>query len=468
MLIRRSSPYVALFGVVLSGLILSASAQQADRPRQLTQPVLPDAKADSRSRQALVIGNGNYQNAPRLSNPVNDARDVASTLRGLGFQVVEKEDQTADQMKRLIKEFGENLSRGGGVGLFYFAGHGVQVNGKNYLIPVEARSLREKFIEFDAVDVGRVLTEMEDAENGPNIVILDACRSNPFTRSWRSAEAGLAQIGTPSGTFIAYATAPGSVADDGNGSNGLYTSELVRLMKQPGLTIEEMFKRVRRAVRERSGGRQIPTESSMLFGDFYFAAAGETSLRNKAMPNVAVTGTTEHRVSPPPVKSARGAKSGKVVFWYGVIAPRATSTIQEIFSGIDEFLPSFITALKQEGVDVITSSTQGVRDRDQVTGVVLQIENGAKASTRSVPYALAITATFMIEDRPPFQGMNITVATITLKAFDLEKGEIVAIENISESKGFGLDKPQALRNAVKEAISRIPHTFIGKVASEAK
>jgi hypothetical protein len=165
------------------------------------------------------------------------------------------------------------------VGLFYFSGHGVQINGRNYIIPVGARVKGERDVEYESVDVGRVLGKMEDAGNRMNLVILDACRDNPFARSFRSAASGLAAMDAASGTFIAYATAPGRTADDGTGANGLYTEQLMRYMRTPGLKVEDVFKRVRVEVEKDSGGKQVPWESSSLKGDFSFAGApGEVAL----------------------------------------------------------------------------------------------------------------------------------------------------------------------------------------------
>ena len=222
-------------------------------------------------RVALVIGNSAYKDSPLL-NPVNDARGMAAALRGLGFEVVFGENLSQADMKRSIRAFGEKI-RNGGVGLFYYAGHGAQVKGSNYLIPVGSTITSEEEVEYESVDVGLVLAQMESAHNRLNIVILDACRNNPFARSFRSTQKGLASIDAPAGTLIAYATAPGSVASDGSGGNGLYTQELLKYMKQPGLSIEQLFKQVRASVRSRSEGKQTPWESSSLVGDFYFSGS---------------------------------------------------------------------------------------------------------------------------------------------------------------------------------------------------
>ena len=222
----------------------------------------------SGQRVALIIGNSDYEFAP-LKNPINDAQDMAQALRELGFDIIYKENLDQNDMKRVIREFGAKI-RKGGVGLFYYAGHGLQVKGENYLIPINMKVESEEEVEYEAVDTGLVLAQMESAGNSMNIVILDACRNNPFVRSFRSASRGLAQMNAPSGTLIAYATAPGSVASDGNVRNGLYTQELLKNIKTPGLGIEDVFKRVRIAVRNLTQGKQTPWESSSLIGDFYF------------------------------------------------------------------------------------------------------------------------------------------------------------------------------------------------------
>ena len=222
----------------------------------------------SEQRIALVIGNDGYETAP-LRNPGNDARTMARTLRELGFEVTEKLNLNQKEMKQEIFNFGQRLLKGG-VGLFYYAGHGMQVNGRNFLVPIGARVEHERQIEFEGVDVASVLAEMEYARNRLNIVILDACRDNPFARSFRSGAQGLASINAPTGTLIAYATAPGAVANDGPADHGVYTGELVKVMRTPGLKIEDVFKQVRSSVREATLGKQIPWESSSLEGDFYF------------------------------------------------------------------------------------------------------------------------------------------------------------------------------------------------------
>ena len=200
--------------------------------------------ATQETRTALVIGNSSYTDAP-LRNPVNDATDMASALKKLGFSVTLKTNAIQRAMEEAIRGFGTTL-RSGGVGLFYFAGHGLQYRGTNYLIPVHAEIKSESDVKFEAVDAGRVLAQMEDAGNNLNIIILDACRNNPFVRSFRSSEQGLARMDAPTGSILAYSTAPGSVAADGTGKNGLYTEKLLREMMKPGLDLNHLFMNVRK------------------------------------------------------------------------------------------------------------------------------------------------------------------------------------------------------------------------------
>lgn len=219
-------------------------------------------------RVALVIGNAAYQDAP-LSNPVNDARSIAQVLREAGFAVIARENIDQRTMLAVLREFGDRL-RAGGTGLFYYAGHGMQIKGRNYLIPVGAKIEREDEVAYSAVDAQAVLDKMEVAGNLANIMILDACRNNPFTRNTRSGQAGLAQMDAPVGTLIAYATSPGAVASDGAGTNGLYTQHLLSAIRQPGSKVEDVFKQVRANVRRDSQGKQVPWEATSLEGDFYF------------------------------------------------------------------------------------------------------------------------------------------------------------------------------------------------------
>jgi PQQ-dependent catabolism-associated CXXCW motif protein len=222
-------------------------------------------------RLALVIGNSAYKIDP-LRNPANDADDMARALQSLGFQVTLRKDATYRQMVEAINEFGRELKKGG-IGLFYFAGHGVQSKGRNYLVPVNANVASEEELEFETVDAYRMLAVMDQAGNRVNIVILDACRNNPYARSFRSAARGLAQMDAAKGSYVAFATAPGSVAADGTGNNGLYTELLLKSLREPDTDIHKVFTRVTADVARVTGGKQVPWTASSLTGEFSFRPA---------------------------------------------------------------------------------------------------------------------------------------------------------------------------------------------------
>ena len=234
--------------------------------------VMSQGAAAETSRVALIIGNSDYQHTSPLTNPKNDAKVMAKVLRSLEFEVIEALDLSQNDMKRAVKNFAQKLEQGGRgtVGLFYYAGHGVQVNGRNFLIPVTAKISSVVDVEIESVDLNIITNAMDVAGNGFNVVILDACRDNPFKGSTRSLTRGLARIDAPKGSLIAYATSPGDVAADGEGDNSPYTAALVKSMQIPGLTIERVFKKVRLEVHQSTKETQTPWESSSLTGDFYF------------------------------------------------------------------------------------------------------------------------------------------------------------------------------------------------------
>jgi hypothetical protein len=228
------------------------------------------AQAPGDLRIALVIGNAAYAGKAALINPGNDAHAMSETLRGLGFTVVEVRDGSKAQMQEAIAKVKANLQGKQGVGMLYYAGHGLQVDWRNYMVPIDAKMSKASEVPEQTVELGQVIDAFKAAGNRMNIVVLDACRDNPFEGT--SSAKGLAQLDAPLGTFLAYATAPGNVAEDGDAksSNGLYTQFLLQELKKPTAKIEDVFKRVRFNVRKQSQGRQIPWESTSLEDDFYF------------------------------------------------------------------------------------------------------------------------------------------------------------------------------------------------------
>ena len=251
----------------LQAQLVAAQQQTQVKP---TAQIAPQGK-----RVALVIGNAKYKFNP-LNNPVNDATDMAASLRSVGFDVIEVKDATLKQMRAATRQFADKLEVSD-VGLVYYSGHGIEVKGKNYLIPVNADIRREYEVVDQAFDASNLLRMMEGLQSGTkkrvNILIVDACRNNDLPKSWRSTNNGLARMDAPAGSFISFATAPGQVASDGQGRNSPYTKHLLQALKQPGMPIEQVFKQVRRKVMAETAGEQVPWENSSLVGDFYFTVA---------------------------------------------------------------------------------------------------------------------------------------------------------------------------------------------------
>lgn len=229
-----------------------------------TEPVYAE------KRVALVIGNANYQTSP-LVNPVNDANDIASSLRGLGFDVKTVLNGTKRDMENAIADLRKRSDKNT-VALFYYAGHGIQKNGCNYLVPVDANMQDAADVEYACTDVNRVLANMESSGCTMNIIILDACRDNPFERSWSRGlgTRGLSTLNAPRGTFIAYATSPGDVAQDGKGRNSPYAEAFLKTLKSPGLDLFGFFQEVQTQVENNTDGTQVPWISSSFKGHFYF------------------------------------------------------------------------------------------------------------------------------------------------------------------------------------------------------
>ncbi|MGA7807280.1 caspase family protein, partial [Bradyrhizobium sp.] len=256
--------------------------------------VLSAAPAAADKRVALVIGNSAYQNVTPLDNPAKDASLMAETLAGLGFALVgghAQLDLDKSAMDSAVQNFGRQV-QGADVALFYYAGHGVQVAGANYLVPVNANPTREADVDFQMVDANLVLRQMQGSGTRLNLVILDACRNNPFgARSLRSSDGGLAQMRAPDGTLISYATQPGNVAQDGSDGHSPYTRALATTLKQPGLDIFQTFNQVGLAVKRATGGAQQPwVSSSPIDGAFYFVAPA-----SQASPQPAVALAPETR-----------------------------------------------------------------------------------------------------------------------------------------------------------------------------
>ncbi len=260
-----------------------------------------NATAQDELRYALVIGNGDYpKEIGALLNPVNDATAMAGHLKTAKFDVDLVTNATYMQLREAVRRFHDKLSNGPKdkvVGLFYYAGHGLQFQDENYLVPLDAKVQYEDDIVRMCFPVQRmVLSNMENTNARMNIIILDACRNNPFPSATRSMGTGLGEIKRAYGSFVAYATAPGSVASDGTGKNGLYTQELLKAIEIPGLLIEQVFKEVRRNVLKLSDEKQYTWDSSNIIGDFYFFPPNN-------VPVITQTSSTETKPETKPIET---------------------------------------------------------------------------------------------------------------------------------------------------------------------
>lgn len=240
--------------------LLTIHPLSADRAIHLKKMV-------TEQRVALVIGNNDYKTMPALKNPVNDARAIRQSLKSRGFDVIYKENATKRDMKKLLKKFSHKLTRGG-VGMYFFAGHGINVGGRNFLVGIDAVLDEEEDVEFEAIALDYVISKMKKAGNRLNIIALDACRNNPFGRS---GGGGLAPIGNARGLFVAYATEAGAVASDNKTQkHGLFTKHLLASINQPGANLSEVFKIARQGVYKESNGKQSPGIYDQTLGEFYF------------------------------------------------------------------------------------------------------------------------------------------------------------------------------------------------------
>ena len=274
-------------------------------------------------RVALIVGNDAYKTLPKLNNAANDARAIETRLKALGWETVVRINASKREMNRALDEFGNKLQGVDGAGLFYYAGHGIQAGGRNFLVPVDAELETEVDLRTDAIDAALVTLAMDDQRNRVNIIMLDACRDNPLPARGRSATRGLAVAekspSGPRGSVVVYAAAPNQQAQDGTvGANGVFTGAFVKALSGPNLKIEDVFKAVSADVKSATGGKQVPWITSSLQGDFYF-------------------GTPAAPPAPPPAAAAPAptdAGSAQVAFWNSI----ATSDDPRMF---EEYLRQY-------------------------------------------------------------------------------------------------------------------------------
>ncbi len=247
--------------------LLFVSVVVADMSRSIYQEKYADE-----NRVALVIGNGKYTRFAPLVNTLNDAQDIAKLLKEKNFDVIYIVDGDLQSMEKGVKEFATKLQKGG-VGFFYYAGHGLQINDSNYLIPINSTISNAIDVKYKSLPVNYVIDMMESAKNRLNIIVLDACRNDPFKRGG----GGLAQINNARGMYIAFATGPGQVASDGDERNGLFTKHLLRTINEPNMSLDAVFNQTRQGVFGESNGEQTPWTTTSVIGDFYFNLVQENN-----------------------------------------------------------------------------------------------------------------------------------------------------------------------------------------------
>ena len=316
--------------------------------------------AQAADRVALLIGNNQYATAP-LRNAVNDARDLAASLRELGFTVILRENASRKDMIEGIREFGQAID-GAQTAMFFYAGHAMQFKDRNYLIPIDAAMGSEEDVTFFSVEISQVFDRMDRARTKFNFIVLDACRDNPFASSFKVSSSGLAQMSAPSGTLIAYATAPGSVAADGGGRNGIYTKHILQNIKAPDLPAEIMFKRVREGVERETRRLQTPWDSSSLKGDFTFNPTARTTASAAGGPSADATLQIERE------------------FWISV---RDSTRPEDIQAYLDKYPNGNFTALAKNRLEALVHPTRMARASSNATSPP------PAASTREIPAANA-------------------------------------------------------------------------------
>jgi hypothetical protein len=365
------------------------------------------AKAQEK-RLALLIGNSDYKEITILSNHLNDVTAMNDMLKMLGFDVIKATNLSQVDMKRTIDEFGSKLNNYE-VGLFFYSGHGIQYNGENYLIPVDAGIESESDIEYNCVNAGRILANMERSKTKTNIIIFDACRNNPFKKSWNRAveNNGLAFMEAPAGSIIAYSTAPGQTASDGDGKYGLYTESLLQKMGDPDLNILQVFQEVRKLVKEKSEGKQIPWESTSLESDFYF---------NQNIDAVAFTDTAE------PIDQEMNATSSISM----------TSLINNIKNNVDYFwaegqgksVEEADKAAKDLIITKLTSHFSGGFEKGISSGITDHNTKVDQGTLKYIEELLPIMARRIYGEDNKYIAFRYIPENEIIKQFELEKAKI--------------------------------------------
>lgn len=407
-------------------------------------------------RNALVIGNGSYQQVGALSNPTNDAALMSSTLKGLGFNVIEVIDATQVEMKRAVRDFGTALNTAGreGIGLFYYAGHGVQVGGANYIIPVDAVIDKEGDVDIEAINANSVLSMMEFSSARLSFVILDACRNNPYSRGFRSSTRGLAKMNAPTGSMIAYATSPGDVAVDGAGKNSPYTASLVSAMTESGVPIEKMFRNVRNDVRSMTNNKQTPWESSSLIGDdFYFnttvevtntQTGQEITVTTEALPksegevDTAIAASSTSTIQPVVIKNDNNIE---LIFWGSVKDSKNPAVLQAYINKYPDGIFVELAKLKIDALEAQATPKQVQSATEVAVTATPKAESKIVAATKPIKLAA-------VNDDPLREKLNQCEAHFNANRLTTGKGGN-ALDCFSEVLQRQVGNTQAMRGLVK-------------------
>lgn len=443
---------IQIFSIILAitifQLIINATYAQSDRGVK----VIPKSEL-----VALVIGNAGYDaKIGTLKNPVNDANDMAEALRRLGFNIIGGKAQinlNRRQMIESIREFGGRLSENS-IGIFYYAGHGIQVDKRNYLIPITNSLQYQEDAEFEAVDLDAVLKEMERVEDSLKILIVDACRNNELPRKMRSQTNGLAEpIRKPSGVFLAFAARDGQTADENpRGRNGLYTQELLKNLEIPDLPIDKIFKRTGSEVSRLTSKRQEPIVYETLY-DEYFLKRSENGLTQNSQNNVLPTNSVSQNENvqsdssnPIPVKALLKVNLKKA----GVIDD-ADNVIKNIFS----------ETLSTKSIEIVALSDVNSVEKNNLLKL---FDSTPLNSQIASDYYLTMEAVFDVNISPTPNNFGLYVADLigSIKIKNLKTKNIVLVKNIT-ARGLGQSSEQALLNAKLNIKSELNEDFIKQI-----
>jgi TPR repeat protein len=420
------------------------------------------SSAHAERRVALVIGNSAYQHISPLDNPANDASLLADTLKDLGFGLVGggvQLDLDKATFDGVVQNFGQKI-QGADVALFYFAGHGVQVRGSNYLVPVNANPTREADVDFQMVDVSVVLNQMQGSGTRLNLVILDACRNNPFGgRGLRSSEGGLAQMRAPEGTLISYATQPGNVAQDGDDGHSPYTRALATTVRRAGLDVFQTFNEVGLAVKRTTGGSQQPwVSSSPIDGSFYFVGPAVSTTPAPSIPP-----QQEARLSNPPDPLLRNLATDCDRLAANPVDPRRPRDVGGVRANQIDIVPALeaCNAAIRQFPDIARFLYQAGRIASLQKDYATALQFFEKAASKGYPASFVNLGNFYSH------GYGVAIDFVEARKWyekALAAGDLVAMNSIGylyqEGNGVPRDYAEAFRRYEKAAAEGVTISMV--------